>query len=93
MAVNLNQLPKDQRDRLLAQQSITDRKYITDPQLELIESLLARSGSWDWTDFREICQEAFCEHRDMELDADQADWKDLSSPQASAVIDWLKMNK
>ena len=93
MATNLNNLAKAEQDRLLAQTQITDRKYATQPQLDWIETLLARSGSWDWSDFREICQEAFCEHPGMELEPDQAQWEDLTSYQASAVIDWLKANK
>lgn len=93
MANNLNHLTKAEQDRLLAQTEVTDRKYATQPQLEWIEALLARSGSWDWSDFREICQEAFCEHRGMELEPDQKDWDDLTTYQASAVIDWLRVNK
>lgn len=75
----------------LLDHQVTDRNYITPAQLAEIERRLGRHGTWDWTDFREVCQEAFCEHpdRDMELEPDQQSWKDLTRAQASAVIDYL----
>lgn len=81
-------LSKSEQDRLL-EFEVTDRNYISQPQLQLIQDLLGRHSMWDWSDFRQVCQEAFCEHDDMELDPDQTKWEDLTRPQASAVIDYL----
>jgi len=73
----------------LLDHQVTDRNYITPPQLAEIERRLSRHDTWDWSDFRQVCQEAFCEHEDMELEPDQTKWEDLTRPQASAVIDYL----
>lgn len=85
-------MSKTEQDRLLDQQ-ITDRKYLSPAQAQLIDDLLGRHSSYDWTDFREVCQEAFCEseREGLELEDDQREWKDLTSVQASAVIDYLKL--
>lgn len=85
-------LSPQERARLL-EHEVTDRAYITQPQLELIERLLERHSMWDWTDFRQVCREAFCEtdQDGLELEADQQEWAQLSRVQASAVIDYLKL--
>jgi hypothetical protein len=85
-------MSKAEQDRLLDQQ-ITDRKYLSPAQLKLIEDLLGGHQLYDWRDFKEVCQEAFCDsaREGLELEADQKEWKDLTSIQASAVIDYLKM--
>lgn len=88
----IRRMSKAEQDQLLDQQ-ITDRKYLTLPQSQLIENLLTRHSLYDWTDFREVCREAFCEseREGLELGEDQTKWEDLTTVQASAVIDYLKM--
>jgi len=84
-------LSKAEQDKLLTHQ-VTNRNYLTAPQADLIDSLLGRHPLYDWTDFKEVCREAFgeSEREGLELGDDQKEWKDLSSVQASAVIDFLK---
>lgn len=94
MSIPIRRMSPAEKNQLLDQE-VSDRNYITQAQVKLINELLGRHDMYDWTDFQEVCREAFCESTrpGMELAPDQIQWTDLTTPQASAVIDYLKASQ